>query len=63
VHGILPEEQAAILALFDERGEVDRSHRKLARRGSYLRRVWVSPSTVQVGRAKPQAGRIGGEHG
>jgi putative transposase len=47
VHGILPEEQAAILALFDEWGEVDRSHRKLAHRGSYLGWVWVSPSTVR----------------
>lgn len=47
VHGILPEEQAEILALFEEWGEVDRSHRKLAHRGSYLGRVWVSPSTVR----------------
>jgi putative transposase len=28
-------------------GEVDRSHRKLAHRGSYLGRVWVSPSSVR----------------
>jgi putative transposase len=47
MHGILPEEAAEILALFDEWGEVDRSHRKLAHRGSYLGRVWVSPSTVR----------------
>ena len=47
VHGILAEEAAAILALFDEWGEVDRSHRKLAYRGSYVGRVWVSPSTVR----------------
>jgi putative transposase len=47
MHGILPEEAAQILALFDEWGEVDRSHRKLAHRGSYLGRVWVSPSTVR----------------
>lgn len=46
-HGILAEEAAEILALFDEWGEVDRSHRKLAHRGSYLSRVWVSPSTVR----------------
>jgi len=45
-HAILAEEAAEILALFDEWGEVDRSHRKLAHRGSYLSRVWVSPSTV-----------------
>lgn len=47
VHGILAEEEAEILALFNEWGEVDRSHRKLAHRGSYLSRVWVSPSTVR----------------
>ncbi len=47
VHGLLPEEEAEILALFDEWGEVDRSHRKLAHRGSYLGRVWVSPSSVR----------------
>ena len=47
MHGILAEETAEILALFDEWGEVDRSHRKLAHRGSYLNRVWVSPSTVR----------------
>lgn len=47
MHGILPEEAAEVLALFEEWGEVDRSHRKLAHRGSYLGRVWVSPSTVR----------------
>jgi len=47
MHGILAEEEAEILALFNEWGEVDRSHRKLAHRGSYLSRVWVSPSTVR----------------
>lgn len=47
MHGILPEEAEEILALFDQWGEVDRSHRKLAHRGSYLSRVWVSPSTVR----------------
>lgn len=47
MHGILPEEAQEILALFDQWGEVDRSHRKLAHRGSYLERVWVSPSTVR----------------
>jgi putative transposase len=36
----------AILALAREWGEIDASHRKLAHRGSYLGRVWVSPSTV-----------------
>jgi putative transposase len=33
--------------LYHEWGEIDRSHRKLAHRGSYLERVWVSPSTVR----------------
>lgn len=47
MHAILDEETAEILALYDEWGEVDRSHRKLAHRGSYLGRVWVSPSTVR----------------
>jgi putative transposase len=47
VHGLLDWEVAEILALFDEWGETDRSHRKLAHRGSYLNRVWVSPSSVQ----------------
>jgi len=47
VHSILESEEREILALFDEWGETDRSHRKLAHRGSYLHRVWVSPSTVR----------------
>jgi putative transposase len=47
MHGLLDEEVAEILALFDEWGETDRSHRKLAHRGSYLHRVWVSPSSVR----------------
>ena len=47
VHGLLTEEAAEILALFDQWGETDRSHRKLAHRGSYLGRVWVSPSSVR----------------
>ncbi|ETZ38594.1 hypothetical protein [Mycobacterium intracellulare] len=47
LHGLLPCERAAIVALHAEWGEVDRSHRKLAHRGSYLHRVWVSESTVR----------------
>lgn len=47
MHGLLPAEAEAILALFDEWGETDRSHRKLAHRGSYLGRFWVSPSSVR----------------
>jgi putative transposase len=47
MHGLLDDEVAEILALFDEWGETDRSHRKLAHRGSYVRRVWVSASSVR----------------
>ncbi|WP_419552455.1 integrase core domain-containing protein [Candidatus Poriferisodalis sp.] len=46
IHGLLECEEAEILALFDDWGDIDRSHRKLAHRGSYEQRVWVSPSTV-----------------
>lgn len=46
IHGLLAEEEQAIVELFSEWGPVDISHRKLAHRGSYLGRVWVSPSTV-----------------
>jgi len=46
MHGLLDDEVAEIVALYHEWGEVDRSHRKLAHRGSYLGRVWVSPSSV-----------------
>ena len=46
MHALRPEEIAAILALADEWGEIDGSHRKLAHRGSYLGRVWVSEATV-----------------
>lgn len=47
VHGLLEEEHAEIVALFEQWGETDRSHRKLAHRGSYLRRIWVSASSVK----------------
>jgi putative transposase len=47
LHGLLDWEREAILTLHAEWGEVDRSHRKLAHRGSYLERVWVSESTVR----------------
>lgn len=58
VHGLRPQEIDAILALAREWGEIDASHRKLAHRGSYLGRVWVSPSSVlrvllQHGQALP----------
>ncbi len=46
IHGLLPGERDEIVKLFEVWGDIDRSHRKLAHRGSYLGRVWVSPSTV-----------------
>jgi putative transposase len=46
IHGLLAWEEEAIVELFDTWGPVDLSHRKLAHRGSYLNKVWVSPSTV-----------------
>ena len=47
VHGLLPEEEAAIVEVYQAWGEVDRSHRKLAHRGSRLDLVYVSESTVR----------------
>jgi putative transposase len=47
VHALLPEEVAAILDVTERWGAVDRSHRKLAHRGSYEQLVWVSPSSVR----------------
>jgi putative transposase len=46
VHGLLEWEEQAILDLIEIWGWVDRSHRKLAHRGSYTGTVFVSPSTV-----------------
>ena len=46
LHGLLAAERAAILTLFQAWGEIDRSHRKLAHRGSRLDLVHVSESTV-----------------
>lgn len=47
VHGLLAEEVEAIVAVFEQWAETDRSHRKLAHRGSYQGRFWCSPSTVR----------------
>lgn len=47
LHALLAWEREAIVALHAEWGERDRSHRKLAHRGSYVERVWVSESTVR----------------
>jgi len=47
MHGLLADEIAEIIAVYHEWAEVDRSHRKLAHRGSYTERVWVAPSSVR----------------
>ena len=47
VHGLLDWERAAIVELFEAWGQVDRSHRKLAHRGSRLDLVHVSESSVR----------------
>lgn len=46
VHRLLDWERAAILELIETWGPVDRTHRKLAHRGSYLSLFYVSPSTL-----------------
>ena len=47
VHGLTPDEQDGIVAVFNEWGDIDSSHRKLAHRGSWLGRFWADPSTVR----------------
>lgn len=47
LHGLLAWERAAIIDLFGAWGEIDRSHRKLAHRGSRTGLVHVSESTVR----------------
>jgi transposase InsO family protein len=47
VHGLLDAERAAIVELFEAWGGIDRSHRKLAARGSRLELVHVSASTMR----------------
>jgi putative transposase len=46
VHRLLAWEEDAILELIEDWGPIDRSHRKLAHRGSYTGTVFVSPSSV-----------------
>jgi hypothetical protein len=46
VHRLLAWEEQAILDLIEQWGWVDRSHGKLAHRGSYTGQVFVSPSTL-----------------
>ena len=43
VHRLLAWEEQAILDLIEAWGVTDRSHRKLAHRGSYVASVFVSP--------------------
>lgn len=45
-HALLDWERAAVVTLAEQWGEIDRSHRKLAHRGSRLDMVHVSESTV-----------------
>lgn len=47
IHSLLGWEVEAVLNKAEKWGEIDGSHRKLAHRGSYTGRVWVSPSTVR----------------
>lgn len=46
VHGLMPSEVEAIVEVFERFGDVDRSYRKLAHRGSYEALVWVSESSM-----------------
>ena len=47
MHALMPAEIDAILEIAERWGTTDRSHRKLAHRGSYENLVWVSPSTFR----------------
>lgn len=47
VHGLLAWEIDAIMDIAERWGPVDRSHSKLAHRGSYTGQVWVAASTVR----------------
>ncbi|MGH3499928.1 MAG: transposase [Nocardioidaceae bacterium] len=47
LHGLMDCERAAIVELFGAWSEIDRSHRKLAHRGSRLELVHVSESTLR----------------
>jgi len=54
VHRLLTWEENAILDIIERWGPVDRSHRKLAHRGSYENIVFVAPSTLRRVAAKHQ---------
>lgn len=60
VHRLLAWEETAILELIEQWGPTDRSHRKLAHRGSYTGAVFVSPSSVLRTAEKHQV-RVPGE--
>ena len=47
MHTLLAGEVKEVSEIAERWGPVDRSHRKLAHRGSYQHRVWVSPSTFR----------------
>src|SRR6266702_4061594 len=47
LHGLLAWERQAVIGLFEDWHEIDKSHRKLAHRGSRLALVHVSESTVR----------------
>ncbi len=47
MHGLGDWEAEEIVALFQQWGEIDRCHRKLAHRGSSQGKVWASPSSVR----------------
>ncbi|MCY7289312.1 MAG: hypothetical protein LH624_13955 [Cryobacterium sp.] len=47
MHGITRAEEAEIVAVFHKWSDIDRFHRKLAHRGSWLGRFWCDPSTVR----------------
>ena len=47
VHALIPAEIDMILEITERWGPIDRSHRKLAHRGSYQGLVWVSPATFR----------------
>ena len=47
VNALIPQEVSAILGLFEVWGDKDRSHRRLAHRGSYTGTFWACPSTVR----------------
>ena len=47
LHALRPSEIEEILDICEQWGPVDRSHRKLAHRGSYEGRGWVSASTLR----------------